>query len=170
MKSINCQKFKVKYQQGFSLVEMLVVIFIFSILAIITTQAIATSLRSSQKSESIGKVRENVDFSISTMERLLRNAQNATCSGSSMTYVDGNNQPGSFSCMGSPAYIASGSANVRITGTDIVVNCAETSFVCPPPSGAPQSITITVSATTAGVTGPEAASVKSSTKMLLRTY
>jgi prepilin-type N-terminal cleavage/methylation domain-containing protein len=174
-------KVKIKFIQGFSLIEMLVVILVFSTVSVITTQAVASSLRNTRKSDSISKTRENVDFSISTMERLLRNAQNITslCDGTAtttLTYNDERNIPGIFSCVtdAGVGHIASGSGATppRLTGTDVNIDCTQTSFVCTPavPPGVPQSVRITVSGSATNATGAEAATVTSSTKILLRIY
>src|SRR3989344_481874 len=165
--------------EGFSLVEMLVVMVVFSILAIVTTQTLVVSLRSSKKSESIVVVKQNVDYAQSTMERLLRNAQKITvCSatgGDQIDYLDENNTTGRFRCVtsGSDRYIASGSAAlVRLTSPEVQVSCGSV-FKCSlnPNPNVPPSIEINLEAVLAGLgTGLEGAKVTSSTKILLRTY
>ena len=163
---------------GFSLVELLIAVGIFAIVAVVTTQSLSSSLKNSRKSDAIRKTRENVDYSISTMERLLRNAQSVTCTSSSPTgsrldYVDQYGKLTSFSCItsGSDGYIASGSA--RLTSTSSVVNCSlEPVFFCTDPlDGVPASVQITVNAYDSQFGNTEeGASVRSRTKVLLRNY
>ena len=65
----------IKRIQGFSLLEILVVIAVFSILAILTTQAVLLTLKGSKKSESLTKVRGSIDYSLAIIERSIRNAE-----------------------------------------------------------------------------------------------
>jgi len=165
------------FHDGFSLIEILIVILIFSVLAILATQSLALSLRGSRKSESLGEVRESVDFSISIMERFLRSAKSVTCSADNkvLDYTDENGYPGRFSCLsaGSPptGYIASGSANIRLTSTDVNVDCTGAVFSCPTPTPpAPPSVLVSIKATSATSSGAESASQTVTSKILLRKY
>ena len=151
--------------QGFSLVEMLVVICIFGILGIITTQIITLSVRSSGKSESIVKVREDLNHVMGVMERELRNASDVNCSEDSHTinYLNAANSWASFSCAGSAGNMYVASASAQITGNDInITNC---SFACNPPL-----VTINLTAQNTNKTGVEAATVDISTQIDLRNY
>lgn len=159
--------------KGFSLVEMLVVILVFSILAILSTQALISTLRGSKKSESVGQVRENIDFAMNSMERLLRNTQEiVSCTNTKLVYVDENYQTGSFTCDNSNKSIASGSANIRLTSSNVAIDCSLPVFKCPVPlPGVPPSIEISITATDATLgSSAEGAKVTSKTKILLRTY
>ena len=169
-----------QYFLGFSLVEMLVVMMVFSILAIVTTQTMIATLRSSKKSESVLVVKQNIDFAQSTMERLLRNAQQISnclpAGGDTITYTDENGSTGQFRCVtsGSDRYIASGSAStVRLTSTDVRVTCG-TVFKCPAPPNpnVPPSVIINLEAISTGNfgVGTDVSKVTSTTKILLRTY
>ena len=69
-----------KLQKGMSLLEILVVVAIFSILGVIVTRSVLLTLRGSKKSESQVKVRENVNYALAVIERQLRNADSiVTC-------------------------------------------------------------------------------------------
>lgn len=158
---------------GFSLVEMLVVIFVFSILGIVTTQVLALSLRGAKKSESIGEVRANVEYTVSTMERLLRNAKSINCvSATRLDYIDERGNTGQFNCVdtGTESYIASGSASLRITSNKVKITCASI-FSCTFPANAPPSVSITLTGRDAVLeSGVEGSSVTVNTQMQLRTY
>ncbi|KKQ98745.1 MAG: General secretion pathway protein H [Candidatus Woesebacteria bacterium GW2011_GWB1_39_12] len=166
-------------EAGFSLIEMLVVVAVFSILAIVATQSLSSSLRGSKKSESQVIVRENVDFALSTMERLLRNAKSITsCSPTStLIYIDEYEKPGvtSFQCItsGTDTYIASVSGSpavsVRLTSPDVrITNCSI--FVVCQNLTKPHSVDISIQAERSGVTGAEGSQIIESTKILLRNY
>lgn len=154
--------------------ELLVVISIFSVIIVISTQAIVLTLRSSRKGESLITVRENIDYAFAVMERHIRSAEDITCSANKriLNYTDKWGEPASFSCIGGSAgYIASGSA--RITSDEVKINCNSVNsiFDCNLSAGdAPPSVDIAVTGTKTGESAVEGAEVTSSTKILLRTY
>lgn len=171
---------------GFTLVEILIVIAIFSIISIVATQSIATSLRTSNKSESTIYVKENVNYALNTMERLLRNSRGINypdpanplsyCNGTprtSIRYFDERRNPVTFSCIisvGTGNYIASHSGT-RITGTDIeVTNCNV--FSCTYDPQRPESITISITARRRGTfsTSIEGAQITARSQINLRNY
>ena len=158
---------------GFSLIELLVVVAVFLILATVSTQIIAVTLTGSKKTGSLVKVRENVDFSFAVMERQIRNAKNVDCISSTSTqldYTDENGVSTSFSCLGGAnGYIASGAA--RLTSDLVYVDCTQIVFTCTPESsGVPPFVDIAVTAEGADVQGSEGAQVTTSTKILLRSF
>ncbi|OGM11456.1 hypothetical protein A2Z22_00195 [Candidatus Woesebacteria bacterium RBG_16_34_12] len=73
---------------GFSLVEMLVVVSIFAILAVLASQSLIFTFRGRQKSGSIVSVRENLGHALSVIERQLYNAENVNCIANGVTYKD----------------------------------------------------------------------------------
>lgn len=155
----------VKGVKGMSLLEILVVVAVFAILAILTTRAVLLTLKGSRKSESTAKVRGNVDYSLAVMERNLRNADFITnCTTSTISYVDEEGDPASFSYTSIEGYIASGSA--RLTSSE--VNVTSCIFTC---SGTPfRSVVIEIEAQDAEVTGSEGGQISVSTEIHLRTY
>ena len=89
--------------RGVSFIEILVVIAIFAILGVLVGRITLITLRGSNKSESLGKVRTNLDYSLAVMERQLRNAETASpCNNTAVTtinYTDIDGIPSSFSCV-----------------------------------------------------------------------
>lgn len=159
--------------RGLSILEVLIVILVFSVLGVLTTQAIFLTLKGTKKSSSLMKVRENVSYSLDVIERQLRNAQSVTpCPNTDtkiVSYIDADGKIGSFSCtLGeTTGYIASGSA--RLTSDEIKItacsfNCVESL------SGNPPSVAISLSAEDALAKGLEKGKVTSSTQIFLRTY
>lgn len=154
-----------KIVKGMSLLEILVVVAVFAILAILTTRAVLLTLKGSKKSESTARVRGNVDYSLAVMERNLRNADFITnCTASTISYVDEEGDPASFSYTSTEGYIASGSA--RLTSSEVnVTSCV---FTC---SGDPiRSVVIVVEAQDANVVGIEMGQISVSTEIHLRIY
>ncbi|OGM23198.1 hypothetical protein A2865_00040 [Candidatus Woesebacteria bacterium RIFCSPHIGHO2_01_FULL_39_17] len=158
---------QVSMVRGFSLIEMLIVVAVFSILAVVATQSLSSSLRGSKKSESQVIVRENVDFALSTMERLLRNADNLNCASSdanTLVYIDEYGNSVRFDC--SSGSISSESST--LTSPDIEVDCTSV-FTCNNTS-IPHSVDITIKAERTGITGAEGSQITETTKILLRNY
>ena len=160
-------------RQGFSLFEMLIVIFIFGILGALSTQIIMLSLRSSAKSESLVKVREDLNYTLSVMEREIRGASSITCPDTNtLNYTNSLGLPGSFVCLTSDNttyYVASGSAQVRMTGTDVSMSTC--SFECDEGSAnSPPSVTINLQAKNTNKSGVETANMSVETQIYLRNY
>jgi len=164
---------KFKRAQGFSLLEILVVITVFSILAILTTQAVLLTLRGAKKSESLTNVRENIDYSLAIIERNIRNADSIEeCPNSNdsiISYIDENGVATSFSCASEDeiGYIASASG--RLTSSEVdVTSC---SFVCVEGEGETNpAITVSISARDAVLSAMEGGEITISTQIFLRNY
>lgn len=158
-----------KTNRGVSLIEILVVLGIFGVLSVLSTRTITLSLSGSKKSMATLAVRENLNYSLSVIERQLRNATAvSSCleTSSSLTYHDQDNVITSFSCQG--GYIASGSA--RLTSNEIVITAC--SFECvSSESGAPPIVTVNLAAKNSQVSSAkEEVPVTTSVKILLRNY
>ncbi len=167
-------KFTKKYEKGMSLLEILVVVTIFAVLGIITTRAVLLTIQGSKKSESLVKVRENLDYSIGVIERQLRNANSVVecplADPTVVNYIDQNSNSGSFSCINIGAvdsYVASGSARL----TSDAVSITACSFFCTPGTSAnPPVINVTLEAKDAVATGIQNSTVSTSTQIYLRSY
>lgn len=166
---------RIKNYAGMSLLEILVVVSIFAVLGILITRSVILSVAGSRRSESQIKVRESLNYSLSVIERQLRNANsipNSSCPNLDTTYLaynDQNGSPGSFSCAasGGIGYIASGSANLTGSGIN-VIGC---SMACVPGIGEnPPVVTISLKAQDVSAVGVQNASVTLNTKINLRNY
>lgn len=162
-----------KNNKGFSIIEMLVVISIFAVIGVFTTRAISLTLRSSKKSDSLVRVRENVNYSLAVLERQIRNSERvASCTGvatSSITYTSVEGIVSSFSCItpGASGYIASGSA--RLTSSDISITTC--SFTCTQTdANNPAVVRINVVAEDATSTSIEKGTVTAETEIIVRNY
>lgn len=155
---------------GVSLIELLVVIAIFSILAVLSARGIFLSLRGARKSESVTKVRENLDYSFAVMERRLRGAEDVSCSEPQrVDYTSPVSGASYFSCelTSNDGYISSASA--RLTNDEVLITQCE--FVCSAQTGGtPASVDINVTGVEKSVEKVEGAEVNLSTKVFLRTY
>ncbi len=158
---------------GISLFEILIVLSVFALLAAASTQTIFLTLRGARKSDALGKVRENLGYALSVVERQLHNATYISeCPNpdtSIITYEDQEGVTANFSCedIGVSGYIASNSA--RLTAEEIeVTSCI---FTCEPAVGSiPPAIGVELKAIDPNAKAIEGASVTVSTKVYLRTY
>jgi len=130
----------IKYESGFSLVEILVVTVLFAIISIITTQSVIVTLRSAKKTDAASDVRANLNFAVSAIERQLYNAREIPLCivgpkidyGSRINYKDVDNELASIYCSGGAVIIesqeiTSGTAS-NLTGSKVrVTSC---SFTC----------------------------------------
>lgn len=168
MKSTNTKK----QNRGMSLIEILIVVSVFAILGILTSRSVLTTLRGARKSDSQIKVKENVNYAFSVMERQLRSAYEIDCPNTDTTTIDFISLEGittSFSCVSTPgdSYIASGSA--RLTSTDISVDSC--SIVCEKESeNSPAKVSVSVVATDSISQGPDEGSVSVETEIVGRNY
>jgi prepilin-type N-terminal cleavage/methylation domain-containing protein len=161
------------HDSGMSLLEVLVVVAIFAILGILVTRAVILTLQGSQKSDSLVKVRENLDYSLSIIERQIRSANSITpCPNPDSTiinYLDQSGNASSFSCVtnGTDSYIASGSA--RLTSNNVgITSC---SIACTVSGGInPPLVTIDLTLKDAFASGVQNTTVSSSTQIYLRSY
>ncbi|MFH1971121.1 MAG: type II secretion system protein, partial [Patescibacteria group bacterium] len=62
-------------KKGLSLIEILVTVTVFTILGVLVTSSVFLTLRSTNKSNSTIKIRDNVNYFLSTIQRQLRGAQ-----------------------------------------------------------------------------------------------
>jgi prepilin-type N-terminal cleavage/methylation domain-containing protein len=160
-------------EAGMSLIEILIVVAIFAVLGVITTNSLLLTLRGARKSESVQKVRENLNYSLTVIERQLRGALSVnSCPFSNqqtITYKDLNNVQTTLSCssVGVNGYIASGSA--RLTADDISITTC--SFTCTQnDQNSPPVISVSLQGKSKGITGAEAATVNAQTEITLRNY
>lgn len=158
-KGITIQKGKLI--RGMGLIETIITIGIFAVVGILVTRATFLSLQGSRKGGSTIKVRENLDYAVSVIERQLRNATSITdCGATKLTYEDNLGEITYFECVGlagDDGYLASGSA--RLTTPDAVVTaCA---FSCSSgSSSAPPQVEVIISS----------GGIDLTTKIDLRTY
>ena len=166
-----------KTNKGFSLIEMLVVIGVFSVLAIVSAQSIIVSLSGAKRSSSSTKVRENLEFAISTIERKIRNSQAISCvSSARVDYEDVNEATLGFECLDLTAtrngYLvarsATGSRNAITDNTIDITSCA---FTCTAATGTvPPSLNIRLSAIDNASSGVQRGTATVNTKIFLRAY
>jgi|GEM_PF-2229138 len=171
----------IKRIKGYTLIEILIVMSSFAILAVLVTMTVAYSLRGSRKSESSSDVRSEMEYAVGIMERQLRNSNSITqCVNGSVSYEDENGVIASFSCVSETSgdlnytYIASSSASlgysIPLTSNKLDLTCQ---FSCQTVSDkpyVPTSVNISLTGVATSVQGVEGAKVTLETEVLLRNY
>lgn len=160
--------------KGFSLFEVLVVLGVVGIVGLVASSSLITTLRGVKRTDSDSKVKQNLNFALTIMERHLRNSQDAVCTlPTRVDYEDANGLNASFFSGNTTingvtiGYIASNSATTRLTGSE--VNITSATFTCTAQVGdSPASITIELTGEDANASGVEKSQITTSTKVFLR--
>ncbi len=146
-------------KNGFTLLEILVAIGVIALMGTLIAQVFFTTTRSNTKTEVQKNVKQNGDFAIEVMGRMIRGARtmatNCSAAGTTTTSIAITNQDGgttTFGCLldGTVTRIASTSAgrtdyltdqNLTIGGA--ACTGASLQFVCTAPSDQPSTVAIT---------------------------
>ncbi len=157
-------------ERGLSLIEILVVITIFAMLGLLISGSLILSIRGAKKSESMIKVRENLNYAVAVVERNLRNASSITnCidADTTISYLDQYGKAGSFSCEfgQNGGYLASGSGKIRITAEDI--DLGSCNFTCDGTNN-PPSVVVDLEGAYVNTNGAEGSVVSISSTVYLR--
>ncbi len=145
-------------KKGFTLLEIIIATSIVAIIGVIISQTLSSTTKSNSKVEILKEVKQNGDFALSIMERMIRNARQitSTCSdvgtsGQSLVLTNFDGGSTTLSCQwdGSISRVASVSAagtdfltgtNVTLGGTDCT--SASLGFTCTSLANAPNTINI----------------------------
>ena len=168
---------KWKIQRGISLIEILIVVTIFSVLGILVTQSIALTLQGAKKSAATVAVRENLDYSISVIQRQLTNANSivdcttpAPTPSSRIGYVDQYGTSTYFLWTSAMSAIASGSATTLLTSHE-TVKVTSATFTCVAETSVNQPyVNVSLTAQSATSTGAQSSPETVNTRIYLRNY
>lgn len=166
---------------GFTLVEILVVISILAIIVVAGSNMFFTLLRGSNKTKVLQSAKQNGNYAISVMERMIRNARNISGSGSSIVIQNPDGQQTTFECCGTSPdlMIASRSGTLtcqqtRLTSGEVKVSSCPAVFsvVSGVIGTKPAVVTIKFSLSQAGITTrpEEQATIDFQTTVSLRNY
>ncbi len=160
-------------REGYSLIELMVVMSLFTLLILVSTQTLFLSIKQTTKSEALNKVNENVEHVVSVMERQIRNAKSIVqcpnTNTSTISYITSSGVQSSFSCVntGTDGYITSDSSIL----TDSSISIVSCTITCQLNTAAPPSVTFNIEAQSKSATlGAEKARATSKTTVLLRQY
>lgn len=162
---------------GFTLIEMIVSVAILGTVGLISSRIFFMTLRGAGKADIIREVKQNGDYALTVMERMVRNSIGVTSvcdgtTGNSLTIKNMDNDQTTFSL--TSGQIASQSATPTGNGTLTTnkVMVSGLSFTCLRTLGKPDVVNISFSIVQAGTgAGPEdLSSLNFQTTVSLRTY
>jgi prepilin-type N-terminal cleavage/methylation domain-containing protein len=169
---------------GFTLVEVLVVILSFGILAVVGSSLFISILKGAAKAEIEKEIKQNGDYAINVMERMIRNAREiSSCSSSSIRIKNPDGSNTTFSCLVNNSQVASIASNSAfLTGRNVTLdssggtNCfspnlsPNLTFSCTSDNPPKVSISFTLYQKGSTVRPEERAQAKFETTVSLRTY
>lgn len=125
---------KLKKNQGFSLLEVMIATAVLALIAVVGSNSFFSILRGSNKSKNLQLVKQNGDYALSVMERMIRNAREIIepdLEGYTNFLIILNPDGGetTFSCESEK--ITSNSASLISEETKITSNCGEFFNVMP---------------------------------------
>lgn len=88
---------EVKKLEGFTLVELLIVIFVMALIATVGGDVLISTLRSSNKANIINEINQNANFVMSSVESVIRNGKCAYTSSGNLVIIDQYNSVNTFS-------------------------------------------------------------------------
>lgn len=142
---------KFSNKEGFTLIELMIVIVLVGIIGTITTQVFLINLRSQNKSEILKEVKQNGDYATSIMESMIRNAGDvltSQCNDSSLTnmltIVNQDGYSTTFDCSDDIkiASVSSTSpyAPESLTSNHVKVTNCFFELICPTPALSPKYV------------------------------
>jgi prepilin-type N-terminal cleavage/methylation domain-containing protein len=159
---------------GFTLVETLVVVSLFSVLALITAQSLVRVISNSSRTASSAKLRENMEYAMGIADRSLRNAKSITSCTTTptrkITYVTGEDLVESIECTTSAGRTTFRKGTERLLTQD--VNVTTCSIVCSSEPGSTVLNKVEITLEGADTTSSYSASkpYKLQTQVSLRSY
>lgn len=161
---------------GFSLVEVLIIVSLLAIVLLIGSDLFFTTLKGASKAEIVKEIKQNGNFALGIMERMIRNSRALDCSGTpgqlSLTNPD---QGETTFRLDSSNRIASESALGPFLLTSPETPAASFSIICspsPPQTGRPTVVTVQFRLTAPGglTRTEETAQVDFQTQVSTRNY
>lgn len=142
-------------KKGFTLIEILVVISVLAIIMVIGSSSFFNLLKGSTKTRTANLVKQNGDYALAVMERMIRNAQdidaaNCTLGMDEITIVNPDGKSTVFSCIDNP--ISSNSAKLisdQVIVDDCLFDCQDGGYFDP------DVVTIDFTLSTGDPTQPE---------------
>lgn len=161
--------------KGFTLIELMVVVILAAILVVTAVSLFFTVITGNEKTAAALSVKQNGDYAISQMSRLIRNSRSATCSSnpSALTLVgnDGGTtilsavqyNPVTYQIASNSGFLTDSSVSVASSGL-ITLTCVNLT------DGTPSYVTVSFTLEKGAVGDRDYVSVPFSTSVGLRTY
>lgn len=127
-----CGSSHIPVKRGFTLIEAVLAVGVFALLAVSGALLLFSTLRGAKKAAAASEVRNQGASTMEAMTQLLRYAKKntTTCTGNSVSFTSIDGSSGSFSCViTSPSHLASGSA--WLTSTKVKLVTGSCAITCP---------------------------------------
>jgi type II secretory pathway pseudopilin PulG len=119
-----------KNNKAFTIVEMIVAAFIFSMIMTVTVGATLSIVAANQQAEAVKSVISNFSFALESMVRNLRigtsymcgSQQNCNGGGDTITFTDYRNQASGYRLNGTALQVLSGTSWIDITSSDVKID------------------------------------------------
>ncbi len=151
--------------QGFTLIETIVIVFAFVMVSLMSVTFLLTTLVGNSKIDVTNEVRQNGNYALSSIEKLVVSSKSVTCASNIMTITMLDGTSTQILCDGT-GRVASGSG--YLTNSNVLVsNCTFSEDLTP---GAPKTVDIffTVSQKTSNPKTSETSSQNFQTKVVVR--
>lgn len=136
--------------RGFTLIEIIMVLGILGVIVVVGSGMFVATLRGYSKARILQLAKQNGEYAVSVMERMIRNARSIEGGGSSVTITNPDKNSTTFSCGGNPPSLASNSASL-ISNKLQVTNCQNVFDLTPGvPGKKPPVVTINFELTQVG--------------------
>lgn len=128
---------KLKKNDGFTIMEMLVVVGVLGLISVIGSNFFFSSLFGTSKSETLKEVKQNGEYSLKVMEETIKNAYGfVSCDNQSITVKNKDNQRNTFrfesvSSIGRIASDSSYLTSEKVTVTNFLIDCEPTPGIPP---------------------------------------
>lgn len=143
----------IKYSRGFSLIEIIVSVGVLAVVGTVLSQVFFTTTRTATKTGRVNNIKDNGEFALEIMSRLIRNAKNivpSSCTGSatsSLSLIHPENTQTDLNCLTDSGNTriasVSGSSTEYLTDENISVDCSTLLFTCLSQPGSPPTVKIT---------------------------
>jgi len=110
-----------KKNSGLTLIELVVVSAILLMAGVVLVSSFFSITKSNTKAELMKVIRQNGDYALSTMEKIITGGFVDSCDGDTHSTITVRDEEGNetvFSCLGDPVYIASSSS--QLTDNDLI--------------------------------------------------
>lgn len=144
--------------RGFSLIEIIISVGVLAVVGTLLSHVFFTTTRTATKTDRVNDIKENGEFAIEIMTRLIRNAKSidsSNCTGSSTNTLLINNPEGTittFSCPNNRIASESVSLTEYLTNENVSADCSTLLFTCLSQPGAPPTVNISFSLDQVGPT------------------
>jgi len=150
-------------KKAFSLIEVLVVVAIFSVISVLVGRSLVSSLTGSRKVDNAVLLRENLNYALTIFDREIKPAKSIdNCTIDSLTYSDFENTQKIFACPAIvPTYVSLDGE--RLTSDDIQITDCQ--FIC-----TNDTATLILTGQTIGTKDSEDTNITVSTVAKIRSY